>query len=164
MNRLSILAVVIVSFLFCACGQETPSQSQGKPEAKPVAEAAPAPAAAPPSATVSPAPIVPATKSPEPAVVTPAEPEPAKPKNSSTADTAAPLPTVADTLILKASQGDVTLSHLAHARRYPCATCHGEASPGKFDLTRETGHALCRDCHKAKGAGPTSCGECHKKS
>jgi predicted CXXCH cytochrome family protein len=70
---------------------------------------------------------------------------------------------VADTLILEASQGNVTLHHLAHAQKFPCATCHGEAAPGKIDLTKETAHTLCRDCHKAKGAGPTACGGCHKK-
>ena len=165
MNRLSILAMVLAGFLLCACGQEPPPQTQGKPEAKPVVESAPAPPAAPQPATVAPSPAAPVATTPDPAakpVAPPPEP-PAKPKSSTAADTALPLPTVADTITLKASQGDVTLSHLAHARRYPCASCHGEAAPGKFDLTKESAHSLCRDCHKARGAGPTACGDCHKK-
>ena len=166
MNRLSILAVVLASFLFCACGQEPSSQPQGKPETKPAIEAAPAPPAAPQPATVASPPVAPVATTPNPAakpVAAPPPEPPAKPKSSAAADTAPPLPTVADIITLKASQGDVTLSHLAHARRYPCASCHGEASPGKFDLTKESAHTLCRDCHKARGAGPTACGECHKK-
>jgi predicted CXXCH cytochrome family protein len=66
-------------------------------------------------------------------------------------------------ITLEASQGAVTLPHLAHAKEFPCATCHGDGTPGKFDLTKDSAHALCRDCHKAKGAGPTACGGCHKK-
>jgi predicted CXXCH cytochrome family protein len=57
----------------------------------------------------------------------------------------------------------VTLPHLTHAKLFPCATCHGDGTPGKIGLTKDTAHALCRDCHKAKGAGPTACGGCHKK-
>jgi len=66
-------------------------------------------------------------------------------------------------VILPASQGQVTLPHLVHAKLFPCATCHGDGTPGKIDLTKDTAHELCRDCHKAKGAGPTACGGCHKK-
>ena len=30
-------------------------------------------------------------------------------------------------------------------------------------LDKDAAHALCKDCHSKKGAGPTKCGECHKK-
>ncbi|MCM2263955.1 MAG: cytochrome c family protein [Desulfuromonadales bacterium] len=73
------------------------------------------------------------------------------------------MPDAPDNLILPASQGQVSFPHLAHAKSFPCATCHGNGTPGKIDLTKDTAHALCRDCHKAKSKGPTACGDCHKK-
>jgi hypothetical protein len=69
---------------------------------------------------------------------------------------------IPETIILDASQGQVTLSHLAHAKAYPCATCHLDGPPGKISLTKDAAHDLCRDCHTAKGAGPTTCTGCHK--
>ena len=156
-----------------ACG------SQEQPPAKPDKPVAPATATQPP-ATVPPA-VVPA-KPAEPPPAVPAQP--AKPTAISTQPDktagSAPSPTpppavkapakaeapgskVPDTLTLPASQGPVTLPHLVHAKAFPCATCHGNGTPGKIGLTKETAHALCRDCHKAKGAGPTACTGCHKK-
>jgi predicted CXXCH cytochrome family protein len=44
-----------------------------------------------------------------------------------------------------------------------CKTCHGEGTPAKIELEKDAAHALCKDCHKTKGAGPTKCGDCHKK-
>ncbi len=68
-----------------------------------------------------------------------------------------------DTVTLKAKNGDVTFSHKAHAGMMECSACH-EGTPGKMTpMGRDAGHKLCLDCHKAKGAGPTKCGECHKK-
>jgi predicted CXXCH cytochrome family protein len=68
-----------------------------------------------------------------------------------------------DSVTLTAKNGNVTLDHKGHAAAMDCATCHGAGAPGKLTLGKDAGHALCLDCHKAKAAGPTKCGECHKK-
>jgi predicted CXXCH cytochrome family protein len=67
-----------------------------------------------------------------------------------------------DSVTMKAKNGDVTFNHKAHAAG-DCKTCHGEGAPTKVELDKAAAHKLCIDCHKAKGAGPTKCGECHKK-
>jgi hypothetical protein len=41
--------------------------------------------------------------------------------------------------------------------------CHGEGTPAKIELDKDKAHALCKECHTTKGAGPTKCGDCHKK-
>jgi predicted CXXCH cytochrome family protein len=69
----------------------------------------------------------------------------------------------ADTVTLKAKNGDVTFNHKVHGEKLGCVACHGEGTPAKFELDKDKGHALCLDCHKTKAAGPTKCGECHKK-
>jgi len=177
------LAVGTVAMLISGCG--SPEQPPAKPPTPVAAVPAQPPAPAPQPAVIPPAaptPAIPAaTEAPKPAAAVATEaakppaapvaakpaPAPAEPKPAAAAAAkpaaAIKLPTVADSLVLAASQGNVTLPHLAHAKLFPCATCHGEATPGKIGLTKETAHALCRDCHKAKGAGPTACGECHKK-
>jgi len=120
-------------------------------EPPPAPQAVPAPAP-PPPAPVKSAPTV--TEAPKaPAAVPP--PPPAQP--------AAPTAKTPDSVTLDASQGQVILPHLAHAKSYPCATCHLDGTPGKINLTKDIAHELCRDCHKAKGAGPTTCTGCHKK-
>ena len=121
-------------------------------EPPPAPQAVPAPAPPPPPAPVKSAPTV--TETPKaPAAVPP--PPPAQP--------AAPTAKTPDSVTLDASQGQVILPHLAHAKSYPCATCHLDGTPGKINLTKDIAHELCRDCHKAKGAGPTTCTGCHKK-
>ena len=66
-------------------------------------------------------------------------------------------------VVLEASYGNITFPHKVHAEAYDCTTCHGDGTPAAFDLDKETAHALCRDCHKQEGAGPTDCRGCHKK-
>lgn len=68
-----------------------------------------------------------------------------------------------DSIVLKASFGDVTFPHGMHSKAYQCSTCHGEGTPGRFGINKEKAHALCKDCHKKEGAGPTGCTGCHKK-
>ncbi len=68
-----------------------------------------------------------------------------------------------ETIVLEASYGNVTFPHAMHQGSYACATCHGEGTPGLFGLDKDKAHALCKDCHKDEGAGPTSCKDCHKK-
>jgi predicted CXXCH cytochrome family protein len=69
-----------------------------------------------------------------------------------------------ETIVLKASNGNVTLPHKKHAETMDCKTCHGDATPGPIEgFNKEKAHSLCTGCHKEKGAGPTKCQECHKK-
>jgi predicted CXXCH cytochrome family protein len=68
-----------------------------------------------------------------------------------------------DSVTLTAKNGNVTFNHKGHAAAMDCKTCHGEGTPAKLTLGKDAGHALCLDCHKTKAAGPTKCGECHKK-
>jgi cytochrome c553 len=70
----------------------------------------------------------------------------------------------ADTVVMKAKNGDVTFNHKKHsADPASCKSCHGDAKPGKLTLDKEAAHKLCKGCHESKKAGPTKCGECHKK-
>ena len=68
-----------------------------------------------------------------------------------------------DTVTLQAKNGNVTFNHKKHSESMECKVCHGEGRPAKFDLDKDKAHALCKDCHTSKGAGPTKCGDCHKK-
>jgi len=72
------------------------------------------------------------------------------------------LAVASDTITLESKKGNVTFNHKAHGEAQGCAACH-EGEPGKLELDMKTGHALCKDCHTQKGAGPTKCNDCHKK-
>lgn len=69
-----------------------------------------------------------------------------------------------DVITLKASNGNVTFSHKRHKSLVNnCRTCH-ENGPGEIrGFGKETAHSSCIGCHAGKNAGPTRCGECHKK-
>lgn len=69
----------------------------------------------------------------------------------------------ADTVVLKAKNGDVTFNHKKHGQVAACKDCHGDKAPGKLALGKDAAHKLCKSCHEAKKTGPTKCGECHKK-
>jgi hypothetical protein len=69
----------------------------------------------------------------------------------------------ADTVVLEAKNGNVTFNHKKHSESMECKTCHGEGKPAKIELDKDKAHALCKKCHEDKQAGPTKCGECHKK-
>ncbi len=70
-----------------------------------------------------------------------------------------------ETIVLQAKNGNVTLPHKVHAEMMDCKTCHGDSPPGPIEgFSKDQAHALCQGCHKEKGAGPTKCQECHKKS
>ena len=59
-------------------------------------------------------------------------------------------------------KGAVTFDHKGHSAKFECAKCH-EGEPAKIAVEgKKTGHAVCKDCHKAN-KGPTKCGECHVK-
>jgi predicted CXXCH cytochrome family protein len=74
---------------------------------------------------------------------------------------AADAPTAPATL--QAKNGNVTFQHSTHAA-VKCDVCHGAAAPAKVDLTKDSAHALCVECHKKEAKGPAKCAECHKKA
>ena len=171
-----MLAAAVLAVTACGSPEQPPAKSA--PPAVTTTAPAPAPAT-PPLLAVPPVSVAeppPPTTSPAPAP-SPPPPLPDKPAAAvaepSKAPVVAPAPVpqqpaaptakIPDSVSLAASQGQVTLSHLAHAKSFPCATCHLDGPPGKISLTKDTAHELCRDCHKAKGAGPTTCTGCHKK-
>jgi len=67
-------------------------------------------------------------------------------------------------ITLPAKNGDVTFDHKKHQERLKdCKVCH-ESGPGKIaGFGKDWAHKTCKGCHTDKGAGPTKCGECHKK-
>ncbi|HSM91756.1 MAG TPA: cytochrome c3 family protein [Anaeromyxobacteraceae bacterium] len=67
------------------------------------------------------------------------------------------------TVTFQAKAGVVTFAHEAHQKLAgSCKTCH-PAAPAKL-AGKDAAHKLCLDCHKEKKAGPTKCGDCHKKA
>lgn len=70
----------------------------------------------------------------------------------------------ADTITLAAKNGNVTFNHKKHQDALKdCKACH-EKAPGKIEgFGKDAAHKLCKGCHETKKAGPTKCGECHKK-
>lgn len=70
----------------------------------------------------------------------------------------------ADVMSLPAKNGNVSFNHKAHADMVKdCKACH-EKTPGKIEgFNKDSAHKLCKGCHEQKKAGPTKCGECHKK-
>jgi hypothetical protein len=70
----------------------------------------------------------------------------------------------ADSVTVKAKNGDVTFNHKVHGSTGGCPACHGTGTPGKLSLGgKDAAHKLCTGCHKEKKAGPTKCLDCHKK-
>ncbi|MFA7536831.1 MAG: cytochrome c3 family protein [Desulfuromonadales bacterium] len=67
-----------------------------------------------------------------------------------------------DSVTLEAKNGNVTFNHKVHSEAMECSVCH-QGEPGKMELDKNAAHNLCKGCHQDKGAGPTKCGECHKK-
>ena len=89
-----------------------------------------------------------------------------------------------DSAVLAAKNGNVTLSHKAHAETYKiaCATCHHTTKEGetpqkcgachgvdaKAPAAKDAFHTQCQGCHKTENeknakAAPVKCMECHKK-
>jgi len=69
----------------------------------------------------------------------------------------------ADMMTVKSKTGDVTFNHKVHGETAECKACHGEGTPGKLTLGKESAHKLCKGCHETKKTGPTKCFDCHKK-
>lgn len=70
----------------------------------------------------------------------------------------------ADTITLPAKNGNITFNHKMHQDTLKdCKICH-EKGPGKIEgFGKDFAHKTCKGCHETKKAGPTKCGECHKK-
>lgn len=71
----------------------------------------------------------------------------------------------ADTITFPTKMGAVTFQHKAHQERLKnCKICH-EKEVGKIEggFSKDWAHKTCKGCHTEKKAGPTKCGECHKK-
>jgi len=66
-------------------------------------------------------------------------------------------------VVYPAKNGNVTFDHKAHQGRAACKDCHGAGAPAKIAIDKDVAHKLCKGCHADKKAGPTKCGECHKK-
>ena len=69
-----------------------------------------------------------------------------------------------ETITLPAKNGNITFNHKAHQEKLKdCKICH-EKGPGKIEgFGKDFAHKTCKGCHEEKKAGPTKCGECHKK-
>jgi flavoprotein len=69
-----------------------------------------------------------------------------------------------DVISLPAKNGNVSFDHKKHQDALKeCKLCH-EKGPGKIEgFGKDWAHKTCKGCHEEKKAGPTKCGECHKK-
>jgi len=69
-----------------------------------------------------------------------------------------------DVMTFPGTMGAVTFNHKMHQDKLKdCKACH-ENGPGKIEgFGKDWAHKTCKGCHSEKGAGPTKCGECHKK-
>lgn len=69
-----------------------------------------------------------------------------------------------ETITLPTKMGTVTFPHKKHQEMLKdCKICH-EKGPGKIEgFSKDWAHKTCKGCHTEKKAGPTKCGECHKK-
>lgn len=66
------------------------------------------------------------------------------------------------TMTTEAGKKPATFPHAAHQERVECDKCHKDANYTAGAWTKDSGHKLCKDCHKANKA-PTKCGTCHPK-
>ncbi|HEY6009262.1 MAG TPA: cytochrome c7 [Geobacteraceae bacterium] len=71
----------------------------------------------------------------------------------------------ADVITLNAKNGNITFNHKKHQDSLKdCKVCHESEAGGKIAaLGKDWAHKTCKGCHEEKKAGPTKCGECHKK-
>lgn len=66
-------------------------------------------------------------------------------------------------VVYPARNGNIRFSHKMHSGRLECRACHGPGEPGTIAINKDVAHRLCKGCHAEMKAGPTKCGECHKK-
>ena len=68
-----------------------------------------------------------------------------------------------DYVVMKAKFGDIKFNHKVHSTTMECALCHGDGTPAKIAMDKDTAHTLCINCHTKK-SGPTECKECHQRN
>jgi hypothetical protein len=94
--------------------------------------------------------------------------EPATEEPATQTQNGAPPPDAADVpgdMTFEARNGNVAFPHQAHAAMFDCSSCHEQTPPGAIpNWGRDVAHALCIECHKAEGAGPVACNECHVRN
>ena len=164
------LSALVTVILFAGgCKQQETVPPAPKPEPvfatqqKPAAEVQPPPIVAdttnPPAATIIPAPPAPVKVAPietEKAVQpTPAAPMPATPAVQPTK--------TLQTVIYKATNGNVSFDHQQHAGDNACSSCHPSEPAAKLVLDKDKAHQFCKGCHQEKSAGPTQCSGFHIK-
>lgn len=68
------------------------------------------------------------------------------------------------TLTTAKAKKPVLFPHAAHQERLECDKCHKDPNfaASADSWTKDAGHSLCKDCHKANGAS-TKCSTCHVK-
>ena len=69
---------------------------------------------------------------------------------------------VSEFVVFEGKKGAVTLTHAEHGKQYGCVVCHGDVTPGAYELGKSKAHTMCKGCHKVDG-GPVKCGACHIK-
>lgn len=75
----------------------------------------------------------------------------------------------ADTITLPAKNGAILFNHRKHAEMAEaspkrCTLCHPTMAGGRIPgFGKDMAHKNCRGCHEEKKAGPTKCGQCHRK-
>jgi outer membrane biosynthesis protein TonB len=93
----------------------------------------------------------------------PAEAVKPAPAPAEAAKPAAAGPAPPQTVVYKASYGQVTFAHQAHAGSLACSACHATDPPARIAIDKDKAHQMCKGCHQEQGAGPTQCNGCHKK-
>ena len=70
-----------------------------------------------------------------------------------------------DIIMLLAKNGDVKFPHKVHKEILGnCSDCHENDYGGKINgFSKDIAHKICKGCHEKGKAGPTKCGECHRK-
>lgn len=65
-------------------------------------------------------------------------------------------------ITLKTAEGKkpANFPHAKHQEKVECDKCHKDPNYTKGAWTKDSGHNLCKECHKANGAD-TKCGTCH---
>jgi hypothetical protein len=173
------LSTLVTLILFTGgCNKQEAAPPAPKPEPvvaaqpEPTAQLQPPPVttdtASPPSATINP-------PSPAPVKVVPVETEKVTPTTTVQPTPVAPVPetpavqptktpaAAPQTVIYKATNGNVSFNHQQHASNNACSSCHPSEPAAKIVLGKDKAHLLCKGCHQEKKAGPTQCSGCHIK-
>lgn len=64
------------------------------------------------------------------------------------------------TLTTAEAKKPAVFPHAKHQEKQECDKCHKDPNYTKGAWTKDSGHALCKNCHQANGAD-TKCATCH---